>query len=308
MPRHLSGKVAAVTGAGRGIGRGIAERLAMEGAKIVVADYGGAVDTGVSKREAVADEVADAIRSAGGEAVAITEDVSTMPGGQRIVEAAVNAFGRLDAMVCCAGVLAESGVTELNASEWDRTISVHLRGHFSCIQAATRQMIKQGEGGRLLFFSSSTALAGSGDRPAYAAAKAGVMGFSYSCAEELAGYGITSNCIVPRAATRMTDAALLAAGALDDGPLPSERDRGSVLDPTNVAPMVAYLLTDMASGINGQVFGIVGSQVARLAPASWTTTLQGDAPWVLDDLVEEIPKVFGTELGYKAFEWERPRA
>lgn len=304
MSGRLQGKVVCVTGAGRGIGREVALQVATLGGGVVVADYGGAVDTSDAERVPVAEEVVREIRAAGGEAVATGEDVSTMAGGEQIVRAAIDAFGRIDAMVCCAGILIESDLLHVTEAEWDRAAAVHLKGHFSCMQAATRQMLDQGAGGRLVFFASSTALAGSPDRPAYAAMKAGVMGLALSCAAALEGSGITSNCVVPRAATRMTDHVVTNLSETPPGQLPSEAAKNQALDPANIAPVVAYLLTDEAAGINGQVFGSVGYQMARLAPATWSQTLERDRRWTVDDLAEAVPQTFGSDLGYRPFHWE----
>ena len=304
MAGRLEGKVVCVTGAGRGIGREVALQVASLGGRVVVADYGGAVDTSEAARVPVADEVVREIEAAGGEAVAADEDVSTMAGGASIVQTAIDAFGRVDAMVCCAGILIESDFLEVTEAEWDRGAAVHLKGHLSCMQAASRRMLAQGDGGRLVFFASSTALAGSPDRPAYAAMKAGVLGLALSCAGAFEGSGITANCIVPRAATRMTDHVVtnLATAPLDQ--LPSEASKNGALDPANIAPVVAYLLTDEASGINGQVFGAVGYQMARLAPANWSETLERDRPWTVDELISEVPKTFGGDLGYRPLRWD----
>jgi NAD(P)-dependent dehydrogenase (short-subunit alcohol dehydrogenase family) len=300
---RLAGKVAAVTGAGRGIGRGIALRLAAEGARLVVADLGGSVDGASDTFEPVAQAVVDEIRAAGGQAVPSRADVSTMAGGEEIVSSALEQFGRLDAMVCCAGILADGGLLEVQPDAWSRALAVHLTGHYSCARAAVPVMREQGSG-RIVSFSSSTALAGSADRVAYATAKAGVIGFALSLAEELGPLGITSNCIVPTGATRMHDVVAVAGGRLAPGePLPSERARGRALDPGNVAPIVAYLLTDDAAGVNGQVFGNVGRHIHRLESRRWAGSIDSDEPWTLDALIERVPLELGPDLAHQRVLW-----
>ena len=171
MEKHLEGKIEVVTGAGRGIGRAIALGLAAQGARVVVADYGGALDARDGSSSAPADEVVAEIQADGGEAVACVEDVSTMQGGQRIMQSAVDHFGGLDGVTCCAGIMVQKFLWEMDERDWDDVIAVHLKGHFSCAQAAARIMIPQ-ESGRLVFISSGS-FAGIASQPSYSAAKAG---------------------------------------------------------------------------------------------------------------------------------------
>ena len=302
---HLEGKVAAVTGGGRGIGRAIALRLASEGAKVIVADYGGGVEVVGDGSPGIASSVVGEIEKDGGRAVACPADVSSMSGGRSVVEMAIDAYGRIDAMVCCAGVLVEERFLDLTDEGWERALAVHLTGHVSCLQAAARVMVKQGGGGRLVCFSSSTALAGSPDRPAYATAKAGVLGLAYSLAAELAQHGITTNAIVPVAATRMHDHVWSASDKIVEGARPpSEAQSGRALDPENVAPIVAYLLTDDAHEVNGQVFGVIGRRVLRLNHAGWIRELETEAAWTLAELVERVPRELGRNLTYTPLSWE----
>ena len=259
MGSYLEGKAIAITGAGRGIGRSTAIAAAAEGALVVVADFGGPVDPQVRTSSAVADEVVAEIKSTGGTAVSVIADVSTMDGGRAIIQAAVDSFGRLDGLVCFAGVTLTKYLWELDETEWDAVIGVHLKGHFACAQPAARIMMEQGYGS--LVFIGSGAMIGTPNMPAYATAKAGIIGFTLSTAYALERYGVTTNCIVPSAATRMSDSIYGNAEMLSDQvgeTVRSELAEGTYRDPANVAPSVLYLLGDEARQINGQIFRAPG--------------------------------------------------
>jgi NAD(P)-dependent dehydrogenase (short-subunit alcohol dehydrogenase family) len=172
-----------VTGAGRGIGRAIALALAAQGGRVVVADYGGALDIRQAGSSAPADAVVAEITAAGGQAVACAEDVASMEGARRAVRTALDAFDRLDGMVCCAGIMVQKYLWDMDERDWDDVIGVHLKGRFSCAQAAVRVMMPQGSG-RLVFISSGS-YAGIANQPSYSAAKAGILGFTWSCGAEL---------------------------------------------------------------------------------------------------------------------------
>ena len=198
----LDGKVAAITGSGRGIGRGIALLMAKEGAKVVVNDLGASV-AGEGVDKGPAQQVVDEIKKAGGQAAAHTDNIATMKGGESLVQTAVDSFGRLDILVNCAGILRDRMIFNMSEEEWDAVVNVHLKGHFCTIRPASALM-RQQKSGRIINFSSGSALGAPG-QPNYAAAKAGILGLTYSCANSLAKYGITCNAIMPGAATRMTD-------------------------------------------------------------------------------------------------------
>jgi NAD(P)-dependent dehydrogenase (short-subunit alcohol dehydrogenase family) len=305
----LDGKAVVITGGARGLGRATAIAAAGEGASVVVADYGGAVDRRADASAEAADAVVAEIVVAGGSAVAVAEDVSTMDGGRRVVEAAVDTFGRLDGIACFAGITVVKYLWELDERDWDDVIGVHLKGHFSCAQAAARVMMPQGSG-RLVFIGSG-AMNGAPNLPSYATAKAGILGLTWSTAYALERYGIATNCVVPSAATRMSDSIYGDAGILSDEvgeTIRSDLATGTYRDPGNVAPVVVYLLSDASEGINGQVFRAQGYEVAHLAGLSYDKVMRNDGPWDVATLAKRLPDELGPTLTPRPVPWpERPR-
>ena len=198
----LQDKVAIVTGAGRGIGRGVARLMAAEGASVVVCDLGVNVD-GSGVDVAVAQQVADEIAADGGRAVACTESVATMDGGERIVQTAVDNFGNLDIVVTVAGILRDRMVFNMTEQEWDDVLAVHLKGTFTVVKHASI-LFRQQRSGRIITFSSTSGLYGNSGQANYGAAKDGIAGFTRVCARDLGRYGVTANAISPSASTRMT--------------------------------------------------------------------------------------------------------
>lgn len=289
----LDGKVAAITGSGRGIGRGIALLMAKEGAKVVVNDLGGDV-SGVGADRAPAQQVVDQIKSAGGQAVANTENIATAKGGEALVQNAVDSFGKLDILVNCAGILRDRMIFNMSEEEWDAVIAVHLKGHFCTIRPASALM-RQQKSGRIINFSSGSALGAPG-QPNYAAAKAGILGLTYSCANALAKYGITCNAIMPGAATRMTDT-IPANFAQQMGlSTSSEEAQASPMDPSNVAPIVVYLSSDAAQKVNGQVFGASGYRIALYTHLVPEKVIYSQGPWDLDHLFKVFDNTLGSHL------------
>lgn len=289
----LDGKVAAITGAGRGIGRGIALLMAKEGAKVVVNDLGGDVD-GVGADRAPAQQVVDEIKKAGGQAVANVENIATVKGGESLVQNAVDSFGKLDILVNCAGILRDRMIFNMTEEEWDAVIAVHLKGHFCTIRPASALM-RQQKSGRIINFSSGSALGAPG-QPNYAAAKAGILGLTYSCANSLAKYGITCNAIMPGAATRMTDT-IPANFAQQMGlGTSSEQAQASPMDPGNVAPIVVYLASDNAQNVNGQVFGAMGYRIALYTHIVPEKVIYSQGPWDLDHLFKVFDNTLGSHL------------
>jgi len=263
----LDGKVAAVTGAGNGIGRAVALELARAGAKVVVNDYGVTVD-GRTPSSAAAAAVVKEIEARGGQAVANAGSVATMAGGQAIVDAALGRFGDLHIVVCCAGILRERMIFNMSEEDWDAVIAVHLKGHF----------MREKKYGRIVTFTSVAGLEGSPGQPNYAAAKEGIVGLTRSTALAMAKYGVTVNCISPTAETRMTER------------LPDARRAQAAAPPEAVAPVVAFLASDRAAHVTGQILHVRGTQVtlwSHPAPLRAVTSREGWTPEALADVYDQ---------------------
>jgi NAD(P)-dependent dehydrogenase (short-subunit alcohol dehydrogenase family) len=281
----LDGKAIVVTGAGRGIGRGVAELAAAEGARVVVNDPGVAKD-GSGSDKGPADQVVDAISSAGGTAVANYDSVASVQSGENIIKTCVDSFGRIDCLINVAGILRDRMVFNMSEQEWDDVIAVHLKGHFSCTKPAA-VLMRQQRYGRIINFSSQSGLVGNPGQANYGAAKSGVAGFTRVVARDLGRYGVTCNAIAPRALTRMTgDLGGGASGALSASEF-------AEMPPDYVAPMTCFLATDDAWNINGQIFLVYGGTVSLLAhPTPYRTIFKpGDGQWTLEELAEMVPGV-----------------
>jgi NAD(P)-dependent dehydrogenase (short-subunit alcohol dehydrogenase family) len=305
MTGSLEGKVIAVTGAGRGIGRAIALLAASEGARIVAADYGSEVSARAKATSAVADAVVSDIGAAGGSAISCAEDVSTMAGGRRIVEAALDSFGRIDGMVCCAGIMVTKYLWELEEKEWDDVIAVHVKGHFSCFQAASKPMMAQGSGS-LVAISSGAAFNSPPNLPTYATAKAAILGLMWSTANALGRQGITTNCVMPNASTRMSDSYYGKVEWLSDQvgeTLRSDLAEGTYRDPALMAPLVGYLLSDAARAINGQVFQAKGYEIQHLGRTNWDKAMTNTGPWDIATIAERLPQELGPNLRPRPMPW-----
>jgi NAD(P)-dependent dehydrogenase (short-subunit alcohol dehydrogenase family) len=306
---YLDGKVIVVTGSARGIGREIALAAAAEGAKIVVADYGGDVNRRDGASAGPANAVAEEITSAGGQAVAVAEDVSTMEGGRNIVAAAVDSFGRLDGMVCNAGITVTKYIWEMEEREWDDVIATNLKGPFTCTQAAAKVMMPQGCGS--IVYIGSGAMIGTPNMPSYAASKGGVLSLTWSSAYELQRYGINVNCVVPSAATRMSDSIYGDAQKLSENPgetVRSDLAANRFRDPANCAPIVVYLLGEAAKEINGQVFRSVGYEISRMNDFGFDRVMRNRGKFSVETIIEKLPERLGPNLKPMDIPFpERPR-
>ncbi len=278
----LDGKVAVVTGGGTGIGRAVALDLARAGAKLVVNDYGVSVD-GRDPSSEPANEVVAAIRSAGGQAVASAESVATMAGGRAVVELALRDFGDLHIVVCCAGILRERMIFNMSEDEWDAVIAVHLKGHFTVMQPATRHM-REKKSGSIITFTSTAGLEGSPGQPNYSAAKEGIVGLTRSTALAMARYGVRCNAIAPTADTRMTQR------------LPGER-RGpaTATPPEAIGPVATFLASDRAAHITGQIIGVRGTEVTVYSHQAPLRTATSVEPWSPERLAEVWDRALGQD-------------
>lgn len=299
MGEMLRGKVAVVTGAGRGIGRGVALELADQGAKVVVNDYGVGLD-GREPSSAPAEAVVAEIRAAGGEAVADASSVAEWDGAKRIIDQAVAGFGRLDIVVTCAGFLRDRMVFNMSEEEWDAVVGVHLKGTFHCVRHAAPLMREQ-RGGRLITFSSGAGMFGNPGQANYGAAKAGISGLTKVVARDLGRYGVTANSICPVAATRMTmtEATLKAREIRKQQGIVREESALRQLEhlrPEDVAPLVAFLASDFAAGVNGQMFLCAGTSYSLLSLPRAEKTLYKEGRWTLDELDELVPQVLADGL------------
>jgi NAD(P)-dependent dehydrogenase (short-subunit alcohol dehydrogenase family) len=279
MGDFLTGKVIAVTGAGRGIGRAVALAAARHGAKVVVNDYGVSME-GAEPTSEVADAVVKEIEALGGEAVAVADSVASMEGGARIVNTAVERFGKLDGVVTPAGIIRARMIFNMTEEDWDGVIETHLKGTFTVVQAATKVFKAQGFGS-IVGVTSGVYAVGSVAQANYAAAKGGIVSFIRSVALGMNKYNVNANVIAPVARTRMSE----------DVP----QTLTDIGEPEDIAEMVVFLLSDQAKNITGQVYTTAGPKIALWNQSYEMKTMYSDSGWTAETLAEKLPAQLGQD-------------
>lgn len=285
----LDGKVAIITGAGRGLGRGHALLMAEEGAKIVVNDLGGEWD-GTGKATGPADDVVKEIKDAGGQAVANFESVMDFQGANRIVDCAIDSFGKLDILVSNAGFLRDKMTFNMTEEEWDGVVAVHLKGTFNCGRWACAYFREQGkagklQSGRIINTMSHAGLLGNAGQGNYAAAKLGIGALTMVWAREMEKYNVTCNAIVPMARTRMTVQTPSLSAMFGEKPPEGQFDE---MAPENVSPLVAYLASDQAQNITGRWLSIRGGKLESWLPPQLAKSIDIDRRWTVKEITERI--------------------
>jgi len=290
----LKNKVAVVTGAGQGLGKAFAMALADEGAKVVVNDLSPETSGGT------AEETAITIKEAGGEAMAVNGDVAKMETCEKLIRSAIDTWSRIDILINNAGINRDRMVWNMTEEEWDAVVNVILKGTFGCTKFAAAQMRHQRHG-RIINITSQAGLDGNAGQPNYSAAKAGVVGFTKSCALALGSYGITVNALSPQAGTRLwrsvTPERAREMGVVRGLVTAKEVERipdqdvytGIFGSPEDVAPIVVYLVSDQAANINGQIFFASGGRISLYAPWTQTRTIYKKGRWKQEELLSLIP-------------------
>ncbi|TLG04667.1 SDR family NAD(P)-dependent oxidoreductase [Nocardia cyriacigeorgica] len=286
----LEGRVAVITGAGRGIGREHALLFAAEGAAVVVNDLGGS-NAGEGSDAGPAQQVVDEIAAAGGRAVANTENIATWDGAKKLVEQAIAEFGKLDIVVNNAGILRDGFIAGLEESQWDAVIAVHLKGHAAVLHHAAAYWKDQSKAGNQPNAAVINTASASGvtipnpGQANYGAAKAGIAALTLVAADELERYGVRVNAIAPMARTRLT-LATPGMGAIFAAEV--EEGEFDAFSPANISPLVAYLASEKCP-ITGKVFAVQGGAISELAGWHDVKTIEADGPWLIDDIAARLP-------------------
>lgn len=286
----LEGRVAVITGAGRGIGREHARLFASEGASVVVNDLGGS-NAGEGADAGPAHEVVAEIEAAGGKAVANTANVATWDGAKSLVQQAIDEFGRLDVVVNNAGILRDGFIPTMAESDWDAVIAVHLKGHFSVLRHAAEYWKAQSKAGDQPIASVINTASGSGTtipnagQVNYGSAKAAIAAMTLVAADELERYGVRVNAIAPIARTRLT-LATPGMGALMAEP--EDEGEADLFSPANISPLVAYLATEKCP-VTGRVYAVQGGAISQLAGWHDVETIETDGVWQIDDIAGRLP-------------------
>jgi len=291
----LDGRVAVITGAGRGLGREHALLFAAEGAKVVVNDLGGGPD-GAGRDAGPAREVADEILAAGGEAVASTDDVTSADGAQRVIRQAIDEFGALHVLVNNAGILRDRTIVNMTDGEWDDVVRVHLRGHFMPARAAARYWCEQSKAGRdlrpsMINTTSTSGLFNNPGQANYGAAKTGITSLTIIAQRELDRYGVKVNAIAPAARTRLT----MATPGIPEDFLRPPAEGFDAMDPANVSPFVGYLATADCP-IKGRIFYVAGGGIHLFQPFAIIDAVVKDGRWTIEELAKEAARLADVPL------------
>ncbi len=286
----LEGKIAVITGAGRGIGREHALLFAREGAFVVVNDLGGS-NSGEGVDAGPAHEVAAEIIAAGGKAVANTDNIATWSGAEALINQAISEFGGLDIVVNNAGILRDAFMPNVTEAEWDAVVAVHLKGHAATIHHAAKYWKEESKAGRqrkaaiVNTASASGTTVPNAGQGNYGAAKAGIAALTQVAADELERYGVRANAIAPIARTRLT-LATPGMGAIFAAPV--EEGEFDAFSPANISPLVAYLASDLCP-ITGKVFAVQGEAISELGGWHDVKTIETEGPWLIDDIASRLP-------------------
>ncbi len=289
MPNIVAGKVAIVTGAGRGIGRGIALLMAQEGARVVVCDIGASLDGGGTDA-GPAQAVVDEIEKSAGEAIASTLSISTPGNAEKIVQSALEAFGRVDILVNNAGILRDRIFHRMSWSDWSDVIDVHLHGSFAMSRACAAHFREQNSGS-FVHMTSTSGLVGNFGQANYMAAKMGIVGLSRGIALDMARFNVRSNCVAPFAWTRM----------IDSIPAETEQEKARVaalrqMTPEKIAPLVVYLGSDQASGISGQIFSVRNNEIYLFNQTRPIRVLHRSDGWTPERLDAQLKGAFAASF------------